>query len=155
MPMEASSRGVPLGEYDGLMTTITTDSEYELAHYAHGVLYGLVRRYSASGALLASDYYINGGIHYPPSRNRQRRWTTTASSMRRTTMPEKSHPASGNNREKLERENSSLFLIRDSAGNDYAVTSIKPDGDTRFLTPDSRFSWWGQSEHLRDLHRAL
>ena len=60
MPMEASSQGVPLGEYDGLMTTITTDSEYELAHYAHGVLYGLVRRYSASGALLASDYYING-----------------------------------------------------------------------------------------------
>lgn len=124
------------GEYDGLMTTITTDSEYELAHYAHGVLYGLVRRYSASGALLASDYYINGESIAPIKESAK---TVDYYSLfyEADDYAGKAIQLQGTIVKKLERENSSLFLIRDSAGNDYAVTSIKPDGDTRFLTPDS------------------
>ena len=87
------------GEYDGLMTTITTDSEYELAHYAHGVLYGLARRYSASGALLASDYYINGESIAPIKESAK---TVDYYSLfyEADDYAGKSHPAPGNNREK-------------------------------------------------------
>lgn len=124
------------GEYDGLMTTITTDSEYELAHYAHGVLYGLVRRYSASGALLASDYYINGESIAPIRESAE---TVDYYNLfyEADTYAGKAIQIQGMVVKKLERQNSSLFLIRDANGNDYAVASMKADGETRFLTPDS------------------